>query len=144
MVKISLLAETHICKTTTWLCLLSLMIVLANCNGTARQESTQNKNLSKSSIDKPATQDQSTSGWQSGQPTQATSEILVKFQTNTDSSTIAKIQEELQLKTVQILSSQNIYVMQSVGNASIDSIIAKIQEYEGVIYAEPNYQRRTN
>ncbi|MDJ0830161.1 MAG: hypothetical protein QNI92_09940 [Desulfobacterales bacterium] len=144
MIKISFSAERAVCKFTAWLCILALIAVFTSCNGTAHQESTVKEQPAKTYSTKPATDSQAPSGWQSGQPSQATTEIIVKLQPNTSPDIIVRIQAELQLKTIQILSSQNIYVMQNMGKSSIDSIIVKVREYEGVIHAEPNYRRRTN
>ncbi|MGD9045897.1 MAG: hypothetical protein PVG06_19465 [Desulfobacterales bacterium] len=66
-------------------------------------------------------------------------EVLVKFNPDTDPQTIARIQAELKLEKVREFRSPNLFLMKITDGASVEVIIEKLQTYEEVKYAEPNY-----
>jgi hypothetical protein len=69
-------------------------------------------------------------------------EILVKFRDGTDPETIARIQREVSLETVRVISSPNLYLMKILGRTSVEETIQRLQRYDEVVVAEPNYVRR--
>ena len=66
-------------------------------------------------------------------------EVLVKFNPDTDPQTIARIQAELKLEKVREFRSPNLFLMKITDGTSVEAIIKKLQTYEEVKYAEPNY-----
>lgn len=66
-------------------------------------------------------------------------EVLVKFNSDTDLQTIARIQAELKLETIRKFHSPNLFLMKITDGASVEAIIEKLQTYRAVKYAEPNY-----
>ena len=66
-------------------------------------------------------------------------EVLVKFNPDTDPQTIARIQVELKLEKVREFHSPNLFLMKITDGTSVEVIIKKLQAYEEVKYAEPNY-----
>jgi Fervidolysin N-terminal prodomain len=54
-----------------------------------------------------------------GERRYAPGEVLVKFRDGTDGGTIARIQREVHLETVRVISSPNLYLMKIVDRASV-------------------------
>jgi hypothetical protein len=71
-------------------------------------------------------------------------EVLVKFNSDTDLQTIARIQAELKLETIRKFHSPNLFLMKITDSASVEAIIEKLQTYRAVKYAEPNYVVKAN
>ena len=69
-------------------------------------------------------------------------EVLVKFKDDTSKESIEKIQQDLPLKTVRIVSHPNLYLMKIMDDSSVESIIQELKRYDAVRYAEPNYIRK--
>lgn len=69
-------------------------------------------------------------------------EVLVRFRDGTDSRVIEAIQTELNLKTIRIVFRPNLYLMRVPSSASVEEIIEKLQDFQEVAHAEPNYFRR--
>jgi hypothetical protein len=72
----------------------------------------------------------------------APGEVLVKFRDGTDAETIARIQRELHLETVRVVVSPNLFLMRIVDQTSVEETVQRLQRYEEVVLAEPNYVRR--
>jgi hypothetical protein len=72
----------------------------------------------------------------------APGEVLVKFRDGTDAGTIARIQREVHLETVRVVSSPNLFLMRIVDQASVEETVQRLQIYNEVVLAEPNYVRR--
>ena len=66
-------------------------------------------------------------------------EVLVKFKPGTDADTIARIRANLNLKTMRIFSSSNLFLMKITDGSPVESVIKQLKTYEAVKYAEPNY-----
>ena len=66
-------------------------------------------------------------------------EVLVKFKPDTEAETIARIQNELNLKTMRNFSSPNLFLMKITDGSPVESVIKQLETYEAVKYAEPNY-----
>jgi hypothetical protein len=66
-------------------------------------------------------------------------EVLVKFKPGTDADTIAQILEALNLKTIRNFSIPNLFLMKITDGSPVKSVIKKLETYEAVKYAEPNY-----
>ncbi len=73
----------------------------------------------------------------------APDEVLVKFKPETDAKTIINIQTELKLETVHKFSSPHLYLMKITDGASVEAIIERLNSYDAVKYAEPNYEVKT-
>jgi len=69
-------------------------------------------------------------------------EVLVKFKENTSKEAIDKIQQDLPLKTVRIVSHPDLYLMKIMDGSSVEWIIQRLKGYDAVKYAEPNYIRK--
>jgi Tfp pilus assembly protein PilW len=69
-------------------------------------------------------------------------EILVRFRDGTDEQAIARIQKEVELKTIRLVSSPELYLMQVVGELSEEETVQRLRKYREVIFAEPNYVRQ--
>jgi Fervidolysin N-terminal prodomain len=72
----------------------------------------------------------------------APGEVLVKFRDGTDAGTIARIQREVHLETVRVVSSPNLFLMRIVDQTSVEETVQRLQMYDEVVLAEPNYVRR--
>jgi hypothetical protein len=72
----------------------------------------------------------------------APGEVLVKFRDGTDAETIARIQREVHLETVRVVSSPNLLLMRIVDQTSVEETVQRLKKYSEVILAEPNYVRR--
>jgi len=72
----------------------------------------------------------------------APGEVLVKFRDGTDAGTIARIQREVHLETVRMVSSPNLLLMRIVDQTSVEETVQRLQRYDEVVLAEPNYVRR--
>ena len=77
-----------------------------------------------------------------GERRYAPGEVLVRFRDGTDAGTIARIQREVHLETVRVVSSPNLYLMKIVDQTSVEEMVRRLQRYEEVVLAEPNYVRR--
>jgi hypothetical protein len=77
-----------------------------------------------------------------GERRYAPGQVLVKFRDGTDAGTIARIQRELNLETVRVVSSPNLFLMRIVDQTSVEETVQRLQGYGEVVYAEPNYGRR--
>jgi hypothetical protein len=73
----------------------------------------------------------------------APGEVLVRFRDGTDEETIARIQQEVHLETVRVVSRPNLYLMKIVDQTSVEETVQRLQRYDDVVYAEPNYMRRS-
>ena len=71
-------------------------------------------------------------------------EVLVKFNPDTDSQTVARIQAELKLETIRRFRSPNLFLMKITDGATVEAIIKKLKTYQAVKYAEPNYVVKAN
>jgi hypothetical protein len=69
----------------------------------------------------------------------APDEVLVKFKPEVDAKTITKIQKVLKLELIQKFSSPNLFLMKITDDASVETIIKRLDAYDAVKYAEPNY-----
>jgi hypothetical protein len=70
-------------------------------------------------------------------------EVLVKFRPETDAKTIARIQTELKLETIQKFYSPNLFLMKITDGATVETTIKRLKNYKDVKYAEPNYGVKT-
>ena len=77
-----------------------------------------------------------------GERRYAPGQVLVKFRDGTDAGTIARIQRELHLETVRVVSSPNLFLMRIVDQTSVEETVQRLQRYDEVVLAEPNYVRR--
>jgi hypothetical protein len=77
-----------------------------------------------------------------GERRYAPGQVLVKFRDGTDAETIARIQRELHLETVRVVVSPNLFLMRIVDQTSVEETVQRLQRYEEVVLAEPNYVRR--
>ena len=68
-------------------------------------------------------------------------QVLVKFSEGTEEQTIEDIQRELHLQTVQVISRPDLYLMNIQNSLSVEETIKRLQEFQAVEYAEPNYVR---
>ena len=66
-------------------------------------------------------------------------EILIKFKDGTDVASIKAIQEKLDLRTIKVVSKQNIYRMKIQNDSSMEEVIKPLQSFREVEYSEPNY-----
>ena len=65
--------------------------------------------------------------------------ILVKFKPEVDARTITEIQKAMKLEMIQKFSSPNLFLMKITDGASVETIIKRLNTYDAVKYAEPNY-----
>ena len=77
-----------------------------------------------------------------GERRYAPGEVLVRFREGTDAGTIVRIQREVHLETVRVVSSPNLYLMKIVDQTPVAEAVQRLQRYEEVLLAEPNYVRR--
>jgi Fervidolysin N-terminal prodomain len=77
-----------------------------------------------------------------GERRYAPGEVLVKFRDGTDAETIARIQREVHLETVKVVSSPNLFLMRIVDQTSVEETVQWLHKYGEVVLAEPNYVRR--
>ena len=68
-------------------------------------------------------------------------EILVKFRDGTTDQMKEALQKEVHLKTIRIISKPNLYLMKILDGSSVESVMERLRNYEGVQYSEPNYTR---
>lgn len=71
-------------------------------------------------------------------------EVLIQFNTDADSETIARIQAELKLETAREFRSPNLFLMKITDGSSVEAVIEKLKAYQAVKYAEPNYVLKAN
>jgi len=77
-----------------------------------------------------------------GERRYAPGEVLVRFRDGTDAGTISRIQQEVHLETVRVVSSPNLFLMRIVDQTSVEETVQRLQRYDEVVLAEPNYVRR--
>ena len=80
---------------------------------------------------------------QGGRFPYAPDEVLVKFKTEVDARTINEILKALKLEMIQKFSSPNLFLMKIADGASVETIIKRLNAYDAVEYAEPNYGVKT-
>jgi hypothetical protein len=80
---------------------------------------------------------------QGGQLPYAPDEVLVKFKPEVDAETITAIRKALKLETIQNFSNPNLFLMKITDRASVETIINRLNAYDAVKYAEPNYGVKT-
>jgi hypothetical protein len=73
----------------------------------------------------------------------APDEVLVKFKPEVDARSIADIRTELKLETIQKFSSPNLFLMKITDGTSVEKLIKRLNAYDAVKYAEPNYGVKT-
>jgi hypothetical protein len=113
------------------------------CNG----QNSNNNLKSKNKIIEPniGIADQAGNSQVQDQPQQyVPHEVLVKFNPDTDPQTIARIQAELKLETIRQFRSPNLFLMKISHGATVEAIIEKLNTYQAVKYAEPNYVVKSN
>ena len=66
-------------------------------------------------------------------------QILVKFRRGTDEQTIEAIQEQLDLKTIKIISSPGLYLVEILDGSSVESVMKRLKDFQEVVYSEPNH-----
>jgi hypothetical protein len=71
-------------------------------------------------------------------------EILVKFHKGAGKEVIENIQEKLNLETIRIVSSPNLYLMKIEDGDSVENVTEQLRDFQEVIYSEPNYVRRVH
>ena len=74
----------------------------------------------------------------------AESEVLVKFRPETEAHVIAQIQRELHLETIRKFSSPSLFLMKITDGTTVEKMIERLNGYESVKYAEPNYEVKIN
>ena len=113
------------------------------CNG---QNSNNNlKSENKTVESKMRSADQAGISQPQGQPRQyVPHEVLVKFNPETDSQTVARIQAELKLETIRRFRSPNLFLMKITDGATVEAVIKELKTYQAVKYAEPNYVVKAN
>ena len=80
-----------------------------------------------------------------GQPRQyVPHEVLVKFNSDTDLQTIARIQEQMKLETIRKFRSPNLFLMKITDGTAVEAVIMELKTYQAVKYAEPNYVVKAN
>jgi len=113
------------------------------CNGQNGNNNLKSKNKNTESNIRSA--DQTGISQPQGQPRQyVPHEVLVKFNPETDSQTVARIQAELKLETIRQFRSPNLFLMKITDGATVEEIIKKLKTYQAVKYAEPNYVVKAN
>ena len=113
------------------------------CNGQNCNNNLKSKNKNTESNIRSA--DQTGISQPQGQPRQyVPHEVLVKFNPETDSQTVARIQAELKLETIRRFRSPNLFLMKITDGATVEAVIKKLKTYQAVIYAEPNYVVKAN
>jgi len=113
------------------------------CNGQNGNNNLKPKNKTVES--KMRSADQTGISQPQGQPRQyVPHEVLVKFNPDTDSQTVARIQAELKLETIRRFRSPNLFLMKITDGATVEAIIKKLKTYQAVKYAEPNYVVKAN
>jgi hypothetical protein len=71
-------------------------------------------------------------------------EVLIKFNSDIDPETIARIQAELKLERAREFRSPNLFLMKITDGSSVAAIIEKSKTYKEIKYAEPNYVVKAN
>jgi hypothetical protein len=72
----------------------------------------------------------------------AQGEVLVKFSPATEAHTIARIQKALKLETIRKFASPNLFLMKITDDTTVEKTIERLNGYESVTFAEPNYEVR--
>jgi len=113
------------------------------CNGQNGNNKLKSKNKTIESQIKRA--DQAGISQPQDQPRQyVPHEVLVKFNPDTDSQTVARIQAELKLETIRRFRSPNLFLMKITQGATVEGVIEKLKTYQAIKYAEPNYVVKAN
>lgn len=71
-------------------------------------------------------------------------QVVVKFKPQTDLQSISRLQQELQLETIRMIASPDLYLMKILGNTTVEQMIEGLGQYESVSYAEPNFTKTLN
>jgi Fervidolysin N-terminal prodomain len=66
-------------------------------------------------------------------------EVLVRFKAGTAAETIERIQKELKLERLRKFSTPHLYLMKITDGSSVEEMINRLNNYQSVKYAEPNY-----
>jgi len=66
-------------------------------------------------------------------------EILIKFKQGTAHENIRAIQEKLDIETISVNVTLNVYRMKIKSCASVEEIIKSLKNFKEVEYSEPNY-----
>lgn len=74
-----------------------------------------------------------------GQGKYRSGEILVKFREGTDLKTIEAIQNELHLKTIRLVAQPSLYLMEILDGSPVETMMKRLQEFQEVMYSEPNF-----
>jgi hypothetical protein len=69
----------------------------------------------------------------------APDQVLVKFKIGATPETIERIQTELKLERLRSFASPNLFLMKITDGSSVEAMLTRLQTYEAVKYAEPNY-----
>ena len=126
-------------KTGYIFCFLILLFFLMACRKTvSEQENVSPKSadlLSDNSSDATANRlGKEAPGFTPGQ-------VLVKFKKGTTQQVVDEIQQELGLETVKVVSQPSLYLMKAKKDVSLEEMVKRLQRFEAVLYAEPNYTR---
>ena len=68
-------------------------------------------------------------------------EILVKFRDGTTDQMKEALQKEVHLQIIRIISKPDLYLMKILDGSSVENVMERLRNYEGVQYSEPNYIR---
>jgi len=71
-------------------------------------------------------------------------EIIIKFRKGTDKQVIEAIQTKLNLETIRIVSSPNVYLIRIKDGDSVEDVVGQLREFQEVVHSEPNYIRRAD
>ena len=74
----------------------------------------------------------------------APDEVFVKFKKGTDKHSIEVIQRELNLETIRVFSTPDLYLMRIQDGRSVEKIIILLKNSKAVLYSEPNYAIKVN
>lgn len=69
----------------------------------------------------------------------APGEVLVKFREGTDEATVKTIQEQLNLKTIRIISKPDLFLMKILDGSPVEEIVQRLRSRPEVSHAEPNF-----
>jgi hypothetical protein len=118
-----------------------IVLLAVSCGGQGKEPHEITTNLFQGSQIQVAT-DQQPVPARGKRENYAPGELLVKFVDGTDEGTMQAIQNQLQLKTIRIVSKSNLYLMKIMSDTSVEQMINLLRGFQAVVYAEPNYIRR--
>ena len=75
---------------------------------------------------------------------QATQELLVKFKSQINPSSIQTFHAQFGLRTLRVIPGLNVHVMTVTGSRSMAQVLAQVSQHPMVEYAEPNQGIRLN